>query len=195
MKSIIMGILLLPLSLMVSAGTWTVENDSSEVNFISVKKGDIAEVHHFNSIAGTLTDKGKFDFSIALASVATNIDIRNERMESLLFEVDKYPKLILKAHVDPKILNSLAVGSVKVATIDAEVSLHGKKQKMAFTVSIAKLSDSHILVASVAPIIVMAGSFGLSAGVDKLREIAGLSAISKAVPVSFMLNLKQQSKR
>lgn len=190
-KNIIIGILLLPFSLMASAGDWIVENDSSEVNFISVKKGDIAEIHHFKSIAGTLTDKGKFNFSIALASVATNIDIRDERMDSLLFEVDKYPKLKLKANIDPKILAGIAVGSVKVATIDAEVSLHGKKQKMAFTVSIAKLSDSHILVASVAPVIVNADSFGLSSGVDKLREVAGLSAISKAVPVSFMLNLKR----
>ncbi|GIU12572.1 MULTISPECIES: YceI family protein [unclassified Shewanella] len=191
MKSIIIGILLLPLSLVASAGTWTVENDSSNVNFISIKKGDIAEVHHFKSVAGTLNDKGQFDFLIALASVATNIDIRDERMDSLLFEVDKYPQLTLKAQVDPKLLASLAIGSVTVATIDAEVALHGNKQKMAFTVSIAKLSDSHILVASVAPVIVNASSFGLTAGVEKLREVAGLSAISKAVPVSFMLNLKQ----
>ncbi len=191
MKSIFLGILLLPLSLVASAGTWTVENDSSNVNFISIKKGDIAEVHHFNSVAGTLSDKGQFDFSIALASVATSIDIRDERMDSLLFEVDKYPNLTLKAKVDPKLLADLAVGSVKVATVDAEVALHGNKQNMAFTVSIAKLSESHILVASVAPIIVNADSFGLTAGVEKLREIAGLSAISKAVPVSFILNLKQ----
>ncbi|ABV87796.1 YceI family protein [Shewanella pealeana] len=191
MKSIIIGLLLLPLSLVASAGTWTVENDSSNVSFISIKKGDIAEVHHFNSVAGTLNDKGQFDFSIALASVATNIDIRDERMDSLLFEVDKYPKLTLKAKVDPKLLANLAIGSVTVATVDAEVALHGKKQKMAFTVSIAKLSDSHMLVASVAPIIVNADSFGMTAGVEKLREVAGLSAISKAVPVSFMLNLKQ----
>ena len=191
MKSIFLGILLLPLSLVASAGTWTVENDSSNVNFISIKKGDIAEVHHFNSVAGILNDKGQFDFSIALASVATSIDIRDERMDSLLFEVDKYPNLTLKAKVDPKLLADLAVGSVKVATVDAEVALHGNKQNMAFTVSIAKLSESHILVASVAPIIVNADSFGLTAGVEKLREIAGLSAISKAVPVSFILNLKQ----
>lgn len=190
-KNLIIGILLLPLSLTVSAATWTVENDSSQVNFISIKKGDIAEIHHFKSIAGTLNERGQFNFSIALASVATNIDIRDERMDSLLFEVDKYPKLMLQANVDPKMIKNLAIGSVKVATIDAEVTLHGQKQAMAFTVSIAKLSDSHMLVASVAPVIVTADSFGLTAGVDKLREIAGLSAISKAVPVSFMLNLKQ----
>ncbi|WP_028767124.1 YceI family protein [Shewanella fidelis] len=189
MKGIITGLLLLPLSLMASAQPWKVDSDSSNVSFISIKKGDIAEVHHFKSMAGTFDDKGQFSFSVALASVATNIEIRDERMTSLLFEVDKYPKLTLTASVDPNLVKDLAVGSVKVATIDAEVDLHGEKQQMAFTVSIAKLSDTHLLVASVAPVIVNANSFGLTAGVEKLREIAGLSAISKAVPVTFSLNL------
>ncbi|WP_108946328.1 YceI family protein [Shewanella halifaxensis] len=189
MKGIITGLLLLPLSLMASAQPWKVDSDSSNVSFISIKKGDIAEVHHFKSMAGTFDDKGQFSFSVALASVATNIEIRDERMTSLLFEVDKYPKLTLTASVDPNLVKELAVGSVKVATIDAQVDLHGEKQQMAFTVSIAKLSDTHLLVASVAPVIVNANSFGLTAGVEKLREIAGLSAISKAVPVTFSLNL------
>ncbi|MGS0680106.1 YceI family protein [Shewanella sp. 125m-7] len=192
MKSIITGLLLLPLSFCASAATWDVDNNSSNVNFISIKKGDIAEVHHFKSISGTLNNKGLFNFSISLASVATNVDIRDERMDSLLFEVDKYPKLTLSAKIDPKLVQDMPVGSVKEAVIDAEVDLHGKKQNMSFTVSIAKLSESHLLVASVMPVIVNADSFGLSAGVEKLREIAGLSAVSKAVPVSFILNLTQE---
>ncbi|MCL1140409.1 YceI family protein [Shewanella pneumatophori] len=191
MKSIVTGLLLLPLSLMASADTWNVDSDNSNVNFISIKKGDIAEVHHFKSMAGTYDDNGQFSFSVSLASVVTNVDIRDERMGSLLFEVDKYPKLTLSAKVDPSLVKDLAVGSVKVATIDGEVDLHGQKQKMAFNVSIAKLSDSHLLVSSVMPVIVNADSFGLTAGVEKLREIAGLSAISKAVPVSFTLNLSK----
>ncbi|MCK8045280.1 YceI family protein [Shewanella sp. 1CM18E] len=191
MKSIVTGLLLLPLSLMASADTWNVDSDSSNVNFISIKKGDIAEVHHFKSMAGTYDDNGQFSFSVSLASVVTNVDIRDERMGSLLFEVDKYPKLTLTAKVDPNLVKDLAVGSVKVTTIDGEVDLHGQKQKMAFNVSIAKLSDSHLLVSSVMPVIVNADSFGLTAGVEKLREIAGLSAISKAVPVTFTLNLSK----
>lgn len=41
------------------------------------------------------------------------------------------------------------------------------------------------------PIIVNANEFDLVAGIDKLREIAGLSSISQAVPVSFVLTLTQ----
>ena len=42
-------------------------------------------------------------------------------------------------------------------------------------------------VVSARPVIVNAGDFGLEAGVTALREIAGLKAISTAVPVSARL--------
>ena len=112
-------------------------------------------------------------------------------MGSLLFEVDKYRKLILTAQVDTKLLDSLSVGDSTITTVEGLVDLHGKKVKIPFTVSIAKLSDSNLLVASAMPVIVNSDSFGLTQGIEKLREIAGLSAISKAVPVSFILNLKK----
>ncbi|MCL1058036.1 YceI family protein [Shewanella gelidimarina] len=191
MKNIIIGLLLIPLSFVTSAASWKVTNDESNVNFISIKKGDIAEVHHFKTIAGTLNDNGEFELTISLASVDTQVEIRDERMGSLLFEVDKYPKLTLSAKVDKKLLNSIAVGESKVATIDGQVDLHGKKVSLPFTVSIARLSDANLLVASVMPVIVNSDSFGLTQGIEKLREIAGLSAISNAVPVSFILNLKK----
>ncbi|MEZ9820618.1 YceI family protein [Shewanella sp. 10N.286.45.A1] len=191
MKSVIAGLLLIPLSFVTSAADWNVANDESKVNFISIKKGDIAEVHHFKAISGMLNDKGEFELMVSLASVDTNIEIRDERMGSLLFEVDKYPKLILTAQVDTKLLDSLSVGDSTITTVEGVVDLHGKKVKIPFSVSIAKLSDTNLLVASAVPVIVNSDSFGLTQGIEKLREIAGLSAISKAVPVSFILNLKK----
>lgn len=191
MKSIIAGLLLIPLSFVTSAADWNVANDESKVNFVSIKKGDIAEVHHFKSISGMLNEKGEFKLMVSLASVDTNVEIRDERMGSLLFEVDKFPKLTLTAQVDTKLLDSLSVGDSTITTVEGQVDLHGKKVKLPFTVSIAKLSDSNLLVASAMPVIVNSDSFGLTQGIEKLREIAGLSAISKAVPVSFILKLKK----
>ncbi|GIU15513.1 hypothetical protein TUM4261_32550 [Shewanella sp. c952] len=191
MKSIIAGLLLIPLSFVTSAADWNVANDESKVNFVSIKKGDIAEVHHFKSISGMLNERGEFKLMVSLASVDTNVEIRDERMGSLLFEVDKFPKLTLTAQVDIKLLDSLSVGDSTITTVEGQVDLHGKKVKLPFTVSIAKLSDSNLLVASAMPVIVNSDSFGLTQGIEKLREIAGLSAISKAVPVSFILKLKK----
>lgn len=191
MKSIIAGLLLMPLSFITAAADWKVTNDESNVNFISIKKGDIAEVHHFKQMAGTLNEKGEFELTLSLASVDTSIEIRDQRMGSLLFEVDKYPKLTLSAKVDTKLLDGLSVGDSTITTVEGLVDLHGKQVKIPFSVSIAKLSDTNLLVASAVPVIVNSDSFGLTQGIEKLREIAGLSAISKAVPVSFILNLKK----
>jgi len=47
------------------------------------------------------------------------------------------------------------------------------------------------VVSSLAPVIVQANEFGLVAGVEKLKELAGLPSISLAVPVSFVLTLAQ----
>ncbi|MGZ9898099.1 YceI family protein [Shewanella gaetbuli] len=175
----------------VFAANWQVDNDLSSVSFISTKKGDIAEVHKFKQVSGTLDEQGKFSLTIDLASVDTGISIRDERMQGLLFEVAQYPTLTLSASVPPKLVNDLAVGSTTVADIEATIDLHGQQQKKVFKVLVAKLSDKKLMVTSLAPVVVQAQDFGLVAGVEKLRAIAGLSSISLAVPVSFVVGLHQ----
>ncbi|MCP3126779.1 MULTISPECIES: YceI family protein [unclassified Shewanella] len=173
------------------AAKWQVMEQDSRVSFISVKKGDIGEVHYFKQLKGTLADSGQFDLTIPLAGVATGIEVRDERLQNLLFEVSLYPELKLTSQVDSKMLKDLAVGESKVADYDGKISLHGKEQTKTFSVIITKVSDNKLMVSSFQPIIVNANEFDLVAGVDKLRDIAGLSSISQAVPVSFVLTLTQ----
>lgn len=173
------------------AAQWQVMDQDSRVSFISVKKGDIGEVHHFKQLKGTLKDDGQFELTIPLMGVATGIDVRDERMQNLLFEVSLYPELKLSSQVDTKMLKGLGVGETKVVDIDGKIALHGKSQTKTFSVIITKVSDNKLLVNSFQPIIVNANEFDLVAGIDKLREIAGLSSISQAVPVSFVLTLTQ----
>lgn len=177
------------LSNVTMASDWKVNNDQSTISFISVKKADIAEVHRFNNIDGKLTDAGKFSLIIDLSSVNSGIEIRDERMQSLLFEVAQFPKLSLQASVNPKLLESLVVGEMLTTQVDGEIELHGQKVIKTFDVVVAKLSTNKMLVSSLKPVIVQAGEFGLVAGVEKLRDIAGLSSISLAVPVSFVVTL------
>ncbi|MGL4223138.1 MAG: YceI family protein [Shewanella sp.] len=168
---------------------WQVTEQGSRVSFVSVKKGDIAEVHHFKQLKGMLNDNGQFELTVPLVSVATGIDVRDERMQNLLFEVSLYPELKLSSQVDSKMLKELAVGESKLAEIDGKIALHGKQQTKTFSVIVTKVSDNKLMVSSFQPIIVNANEFDLVAGVDKLRDIAGLSSISQAVPVSFVLTL------
>jgi polyisoprenoid-binding protein YceI len=177
------------LSNVTMASDWKVNNDQSTISFISVKKENIAEVHRFNNVDGQLTDSGKFSLIIDLSSVNSGIEIRDERMQSLLFEVAQFPKLSLQASVNPKLLESLVVGEMLTTQVDGEIELHGQKVIKTFDVVVAKLSANKMLVSSLKPVIVQAGEFGLVAGVEKLRDIAGLSSISLAVPVSFVVTL------
>lgn len=182
------------LSAMVSvncAANWQVTSADSRVSFVSVKKGEIGEVHHFKQLEGTLNDKGEFELKIPLASVSTGIEIRDERMQTLLFDVAQFPTLSLMAQVDAKAVDALAVGDTKQFDIDGKISLHGKEQSKTFSVLVAKLSDKKLFVSSLQPVVVNANEFALTAGIDKLREIAGLTSISTAVPVSFVLTLAQ----
>ena len=48
-------------------------------------------------------------------------------------------------------------------------------------------SGGQLRVLSARPVILNVGDFGLEKGVEALREIAGLSAISTAIPVSVQL--------
>ena len=173
------------------AAQWQVMEQDSRVSFISVKKGDIGEVHHFKQLKGTLADSGQFDLTIPLVGVATGIEVRDERLQNLLFEVSLYPELKLTSQVDSKLVKDLAVGESKVADFDGKISLHGKEQTKTFSVIITKVSDNKLMVSSFQPIIINANEFDLVAGVDNLRDIAGLSSISQAVPVSFVLTLTQ----
>ncbi len=179
------------LSTSVLAADWQVKQAHSKVSFISIKKADIAEVHDFKTVSGSLTPAGAFNLSIDLVSVDTGVEIRDERMQSMLFEVAKYPKLQLNSVINPQLLADLSVGSTLVTQIDGTIELHGKTKKQSFDVLVAKLSDKKMVVTSMSPVIVQAEDFGLTDGVNKLREIAGLSSISLAVPVSFVLTLSQ----
>ncbi|MCL2918783.1 YceI family protein [Shewanella litorisediminis] len=186
---------LLGAALLVSASgamaDWQLNAANSNVSFISVKKGDVAEVHKFKTLEGKLSEQGDFSLSIPLASVDTGIEIRDERMKSMLFEVEQFPSLTLSAKIEPSLVSALKPGDITKAEIPATLELHGKTDKLNVEVTVARVSDNTLMVSSSAMLIVNAANFGLTAGIEKLREVAGLSAISSAVPVSFVLTLEK----
>ena len=69
---------------------WSLNNEVSVLSFVSIKKNTIGETHRFNQLAGAINANGMFKASINLASVNTNIPIRDERMKSMLFDVAKF---------------------------------------------------------------------------------------------------------
>lgn len=173
-----------------AAAQWTLSADDSSLSFISVKAEHIAEVHSFARLSGEIDNGGEAVVSIDLTSVQTGIDIRNERMQSMLFNTDMYPRAQVSADVDAAALSSMAVGESAVLEVPLVINLHGEVLTLSAPLRVSHVQDG-LRVDTLAPIIVKADAFALVDGIESLREIAGLPSISRSVPVSFSLLFSQ----
>ncbi len=192
LKSIYSFVFLLPAMLAQPAlADWALDNSRSELSFISIKATDIAETHTFGQLQGTISNGGAFQVDINLASVETLIPIRNERMQEFLFETNLFPRATINAALNPQDLAGLSQGATRQMDVDAILTIKDKAIPIAAQVVAARLDDETLLVTSTRPIVLTAASVGLGAGVEKLRELAGLSNISQAVPVSFVLTFSR----
>lgn len=171
---------------------WELVNDESILNYISIKKSKVGEVNGFKTLSGSIESDGNVSVEIDLASVETNIPIRNERMKNMLFEVASFAKANISGVLDLKALSEINVGETYMDSIIVTLSLHGVSNEVVADVRVVKLSKNRILAASVKPIIVNADQYKLLEGVGKLREVANLPSISTAVPVTFSFVFKQQ---
>ena len=165
---------------------WVLNNQQSALYFVSIKKDHIAETHTFKTLSGGITKAGQGSLNIDLASVSTNIDIRDQRMREQLFDTKKFA--MASVSVD------LSKTGVKpgIQTVNVTLDLHGVKKEIPATVAITEVGNT-VQVTTVAPLVLNAADFDLAAGLTALREIAELTSISNAVPVTFFLSFVKQA--
>lgn len=180
---------LLSLTSLSAFANWTLNNDQSTVSFVSVKKSNVMEAHHFKSLTGKLSNAGKFSLTIDLNSVDTAIAIRDQRMAKHLFETTQFAQANVSATLPTSLLTELTVDTTIKTNLSAQLSLHGQTMPISLMVSVTKLASGNLLVASIKPVIIKAADFGLVKGIETLRQLAGLPSISTTVPVSFVLRL------
>lgn len=166
---------------------WELDNTSSSINFVSVKNDSVGEVHSFASLVGFVGADGKAQLSVNLESVQTLIEIRDERMRELLFETVKFPLATVTAQLDPSVLAMVAEGGIVKTELPVTLSLHGKEKELTASLVIVGDGSDRLVVFSAAPILINAADFDLTAGVAALQNVAGLKAISTAVPVTLQL--------
>lgn len=174
----------------VAQAQWSLDNDASQLSFVSVKADNVAEVHTFDLMTGSINAAGDVAISIELASVNTMIDIRNERMQTMLFETAMFPNATISARADVAAINAMMPGTSTVAAMEFSLTLHGASNSYTADVMLTRLTDG-VVATTLKPVIVTADSFALVAGVERLREVAGLTRISNAVPVSFTVVFRQ----
>jgi polyisoprenoid-binding protein YceI len=187
MRMLICPLLLLSLYPGTSAAEWILDNDASNLSFTSIKAGTIAETHSFGELAGSIGADGNASLVIDLDSIDTTIEIRDQRMRELLFDTSRYAVASVSLAVPAEILDALEPGEQRSSAVEATLELHGVTRPVTAQVTVARLGKERLLVASERPLLLNAADFELAAGVEKLREIAGLASISPAVPVSFVL--------
>ena len=163
--------------------------DESSVSYISIKNHSVAETNRFSDVTGRIDANGLANVTINLASVDTQVEIRNERMREIFFEVAQYPKATISLQLEPVDLAQIDAGAVLQRVFPLTVSLHGAESTVDAHLRATKVS-SHLLVSTVEPILITADDFGLEAGVAALQEVAGLQAISRAIPVTVDLKLQ-----
>ncbi|MEO1091503.1 MAG: YceI family protein [Pseudomonadota bacterium] len=166
---------------------WSLDPTQSRISFVSIKADAVGEVHRFRTATGTVSDDGAVEVEIDTASVDTGIEIRDERMIEHLFASALYPTATLSMNVDVEALRAMAPGDSQTLYATGTLSLVGQSGAIDASLLVSRLSDDRVLVTTLQPVVVEAGAFALGAGVEALRELAGLPSISPAVPVSAVL--------
>lgn len=168
-----------------SLAGWQLDNKNSRLNFVSVKKGTVAENHHFSALEGSINKSGKVSIKVDLTSVDTNIAIRDERMKKFVFETEKFTSAMFDAQLDKGLLSALNIGDSYVKTVTGSLSFHGQTQAVAIDVNVTKTNNKTLLVSTTKPFFIKADAYGVVAGINKLKELAALPSIDYVVPVSF----------
>ena len=165
---------------------WSSVDDQSSVAFGSVKNSEFGEVHHFTDVSGKVSEAGALEISINLASVQTNIDIRNERMNEHVFGAGGLTAT-LTGQIDMEALAALGNGDTMLTDIEAELSFAGTENDIEARMLVARLGDDRVLVTTADFIMLSTDDLGITVGIDKLMELASLDSITRVTPVSVRM--------
>ncbi|HET8816994.1 MAG TPA: YceI family protein [Pseudidiomarina sp.] len=170
------------------AQTWTIDADSSVLNFVSVKNDTVAETHRFTDLSGAVTD-GKLEVNIPVTSIDTQIPIRNERLLKHIFNSEQYPTITVTSELDMASIDEIPAGSTLPLPINLDVFLAGTAGSVEANLQVTRLDADRLLVTTTSPALINASAFKFSDGVEQLRTIAGLQSIDLVVPVTFSVQL------
>ena len=159
---------------------------ASKVGYVSIKNNAIAEHNVFSGVTGSLSKKGQLKINIDLSTVETQVDIRNQRMRELFFEVTQYPQAVVTAELDVQELAQIDSGAPLEIVKPFTLSLHGVQVTAEAHLRVVAVGG-RAWVSTVRPVLISAADFGLEGGVSALQKIAGLEAIAAVVPVSIDL--------
>ena len=169
------------------AQEWLLNSGESRFYMQTVKANSIFEVHQFTGLDGSVGSNGDAVVKIDLTSVASGIDVRDVRMRFLLFETYKFPHAEVTTKLDMAALQAVLTQTRITYPLKFKLALHGFSHEIETLVTVTRVSDKSISVASVKPIVIAADSFGLGPGIAKLSEAVAGTMIATGATFTFDL--------
>lgn len=163
---------------------WTLDAEASDLRFMSIKKGNLAETSRFATLSGLITEDGKAQIRVLMDSVDTKIDLRNVRMRFLFFETFNHPETTITVQLNPDVLRDLHNTRRKMVDLTYELSLHGITLEREAQVAVTLMSNDKVNISSTTPIALQLADFNLEDGREKLQEAANVVIVPLGI-VSF----------
>jgi hypothetical protein len=94
---------------------------------------------------------------------------------------------VMRGEVDMEDITALPVGDTMIADFEGTLELGPVATDIEAEMLVARLSEHRVLVTTADFIMLSTEDLGIDAGVDKLKELASLSGITRVTPVSIRM--------
>ena len=180
-----------------AAAGYRIDVARSSVSYVSTKAAQpgaagLQELGRFVRFQGGIGEGGQVRLNVDLASVDSGIAIRDERLGKMLFNVAATPQASFEAQLSPQQQAALRSGNAVDLDVEGQFSLGGQARPLKALLRVATLPNGERLVSTRQPLLVSAADHGLAAGVEALRQVAGLHLVTPSAPVSLNLVLTRQ---
>ena len=157
--------------------------ETAVVGVTSTKNDRISERHQIKFKTGTVSSTGQVDLVLDLRTTETNIPIRNERMQQHLFA--QFPLATVSAQLPLDVFAGARAGKAISEPVVVTLVANGVAQTYSMQMVLEQDVMGGLIVSGKTEIDV--SLFGYGAGIEMLRNLAGLLSISTLVPVDFLL--------
>jgi hypothetical protein len=186
--AILIGVLLSSLSFAESFTDWALVSDSSMFTIGTTKNETVAEVHKFQKFDGFVHHNGIARVSVNLLSIDTGIEIRDERMQAMLFTTAT--QAVYSATVDMEEIRKLEAGDSKDFQLQGSLEMNDRSTVIPVATKITRLDSGNYQIKTVSANKIDVGKFGFSGGIEQLRAVANLKNISPVVTFEFKLEFE-----
>ena len=166
---------------------WQLDLTQSELGLTSTKNSQISERHTVRFSSGSVSAEGKARVEVDLGSIETRIPIRNERMQKFLFAAAT--PVLVAVDLEPTMIASLAAGEARSLSTNVVIKANNQEILLPIAMSATPVDGAQVRVSGTGELDVAA--LGYQAGIEALREIAGLKSISLNVPIDFVLTFQK----